>query len=96
MDGQRLSCQTFLANQFRLILHSAAFLLYQLLQEQLQALAPEHELARAQVSTLRVRMMKVAARIIERCRVVRIHLRSSFPLQALWDRLARRLLLPAT
>ena len=95
MDGQRLSCQTFLANQFRLILHSAAFLLYQLLQEQLQALAPEHELARAQVSTLRVRMMKVAARIIERCRVVRIHLSSSFPLRALWDRLARHLLIPA-
>lgn len=94
MDGQRLSCQTFLANQFRLILHSAAFLLYQSLQEQLQALAPAHELARAQVSTLRVRMMKVAARIIERCRVVRIHLCSSFPLQDLWERLARRLLLP--
>lgn len=96
MDGQRLSCKTFLANQFRLILHSAAFLLYQRLQEQLQALAPEHELARAQVSTLRVRMMKVAARIIERCRVVRIHLCSSFPLRDLWGDLARRLLLPVT
>lgn len=96
MDGQRLSCQCFLANQFRLILHSVAFLLYQLLQEQLQVLAPQHELARAQVSTLRVQMMKVAARIIERCRVVRIHLCSSFSLQDLWDRLARRLLLAVT
>lgn len=95
MDGQRLSCRTMLANQFRLVLHSAAFLLYQFLQEQLRTLAPKHELARAQVSTLRVRLMKVAARIIERCRVVRVHLCTSFPLRALWEQLARQLLDPA-
>lgn len=95
MDGQRLSCQTMLANQFRLILHSAAYLLYQVLQEQLQSLAPQHEMARAQVSTLRVRMMKLAVRIIERCRVVRLQLCSGFPLRSLWEQLAHRLLEPA-
>lgn len=95
MDGQRLSCETMLANQFRLILHSAAFLLYQFLQEEITKLAPKHELARAQVTTLRVRMMKIAVRIIERCRVVRLHFCSSFPLRDLWERLAQSLLHPA-
>src|SRR5205823_1972365 len=81
MAGGRLSCMTFLANQFRLLLHAAAFVLYQALQEAIGEAAPEHELAKAQVGTLRSRFMKVAARVRERCRVNRIHLCSSFPFQ---------------
>jgi hypothetical protein len=88
MAGGRLSCMTFLANQFRLLLHTAAFVLYQVVQEALAAAAPKHELARAQVGTLRSRFMKVAARVRERCRVIRVHLCSSFPFQELWQRLA--------
>lgn len=93
MAGGRLSCTTFLANQFRLILHAAAFLLYQTVQEEIGKAAPKHELAQAQVGTLRSRFMKVAARVRERCRVIRIHLCSSFPFQALWQRLAETLVL---
>lgn len=93
MAGGRLSCMTFLANQFRLILHAAAFVLYQALQEAIGEAAPEHELARAQVGTLRSRFMKVAARVRERCRVIRVHLCSSFPFQKLWHRLAEQLVL---
>jgi hypothetical protein len=91
LAGDRLSCSTFLANQFRLVLHGAAYLLYQALQQALQAAAPTHELARAQVGTLRSRFLKVAARVRERCRVIRIHRCSSFPFQALWQRLAAQL-----
>lgn len=91
MAGGRLSCGTFLANQFRLILHAAAFVLYQALQEEIGEAAPEHELAKAQVGTLRSRFMKVAARVRERCRVIRIHLCSSFPFRMLWQGLAERL-----
>jgi len=92
MDGGRLSCSTFLANQFRLILHAAAYLLYQALQVAIRAEAPQDELAKAQVETLRSRFMKVAARVHERCRVVRIHLCSSFPNRALWQAIAMGLL----
>jgi hypothetical protein len=96
MAGGRLSCMTFLANQFRLLLHAAAFVLYQAVQEAIQQAAPEHELAKAQVGTLRSRFMKVAARVRERCRVIRVHLCSSFPFQKLWQRLAERLVLAGT
>jgi hypothetical protein len=97
LEGGRLSCTTFLANQFRLLLHAAAYLLYQGLQQALQAVVPpEHELARAQVGTLRSRFLKVAARVRERCRVIRIHLCSSFPFQAVWHRLAAQLVAGVT
>ena len=97
LAGDRLSCTTFLANQFRLLLHAAAYLLYQGLQQALQAaVPPEHELARAQVGTLRSRFLKVAARVRERCRVIRIHLCSSFPFRALWHGLAEQLVAGVT
>jgi len=96
MHGERLSCTSFLANQFRLLLHAAAYLLYQALQREVRRAAPEGELAHAQVETLRSRFMKVAARVLERCRVVRVHLCSSFPQRALWQAVARRLLAPVT
>jgi hypothetical protein len=92
MDGGRLSCSTFLANQFRLLLHGAAYLLYQELQVAIRAEAPQEDLAQAQVETLRSRFMKVAARIRETCRVVRVHLCSSFPYRILWEAIAHRLL----
>jgi hypothetical protein len=92
MAGGRLSCQTFLANQCRLVLHGAAYVLYQALQETLREVAPAHALAHAQAGTLRSSLMKVAARVRERCRVIRIHLCSSFPLREVWHRVATRLL----
>ena len=96
LHGERLSCMSFLANQFRLLLHAAAYLLYQALQREVQRAAPAGELAHAQVETLRSRFMKVAARVLERCRVVRVHLCSSFPQRALWQQVAAQLLAPVT
>lgn len=96
MDGDRLSCQTFLANQFRLILHGAAYLLYQELQAEIRTAAPQEDLAQAQVETLRSRFMKVAARVRERCRVVRVHLCSSFPHRRLWQSILQSLLAAVT
>ena len=89
MSGDRLSCSTFLANQFRLYLHAAAYVLYQAVQTALRMVAPTHELARAQVNTLRCRLMKVAARVQERQRVIRVHLCTGFPFPQLWEKLAR-------
>ena len=96
MEGDRLSCSGFLANQFRLILHAAAYLLYQALQAELRVAAPQNDLGRAQVATLRSRFLKVAARVRERCRAVRVHLCSSFPHRRLWHRIAQGLLAAMT
>jgi hypothetical protein len=81
--GDRLSCARFLANQFRLLLHVAAYILIQTLQD---GLAPTG-LHGAQAGTIRVALLKVAARVIERYRVVRVHLPTSYPLQSVWLRL---------
>jgi hypothetical protein len=84
LEGDRLSCHSFWANQFRLVLHVAAYLLFQALQDALAAVAPGTQWARAQAGTIRTKLLKVAARVVERCRVVRMHLPTSYPWQALW------------
>jgi hypothetical protein len=83
----RTSCHRFLANQFRLLLHHAAAILMQLLQQALEGT----ELARSQVSTLRLRLLKVAARVKVSCRKVWFHLPTAFPLQSIWHTLLARL-----
>jgi len=54
--ADRTSCHRFLANQFRLLLSSAAYVLVQALRR--TALAGT-ELARAQVGTIRLRLFKM-------------------------------------
>jgi hypothetical protein len=88
LHADRLSCHSFLANQFRLILHTAAYILYQALQEALS----QTQFAQAQVGTLRETVMKVAARVLSRCRGVRVQLPSSYPWQREWRALLEGLL----
>jgi hypothetical protein len=83
----RTSCHRFRANQFRLLLHSAAYVLMQALQEA----ARGTEWARVQVGTLRLRLLKVAARVVESCRKLWFHLPSSCPVQEIWLHLNRQL-----
>jgi len=85
LKADRLSCHSFWANQFRLLLHSAA---YVLLQAMRAALAGT-ELACAQVETLRLRLLKVGARVVESVRRVWVHLPSAYPWAYLWPTLAR-------
>ena len=92
LAADRLSCQDFRANQFRLILHGAAYMLIQTVQEGLAGTA----LAAAQAGTIRVTLLKVAARVLVRCRVVRVQLPTCYPWQALWRRLVRSLQAAAT
>lgn len=87
LAGDRLSCHSFRANQFRLVLHVAAYLLYQAVQDALAAVAPGTEWAGAQVGSIRVKLLKVAARVVERCRIIRMHLPTSYPWQTLWRKL---------
>jgi Transposase DDE domain group 1 len=84
----RTSCCRFLANQFRLLLSAAACVLWNALQEYLTASA----WAKAQIGTLRLRLVKVGARVHRSCRRIWLHLPSSSPAQALWQHLSRKLL----
>lgn len=85
VHADRLSCHTFWANQFRLLLYAAAYVLLQALRAGLAGT----ELARAQVTTLQLRLLKVGARVIESVRRVWVHLPSTYPCPHLWQRLAR-------
>ncbi len=86
--ADRTSCHRFLANQFRLLLSSAAYVLLQALRR--TALAGT-ELAQAQVGTIRLKLLKVAARVVVTVRRVVFHLASSYPYQALFRLVAARL-----
>jgi Transposase DDE domain group 1 len=79
--ADRTSCHRFLANQFRLLLSSAAYVLVQALRR--TALAGT-ELAKAQVGTIRLKLFKVAARVVVTARRVVFHLSSSSPYQEIF------------
>jgi hypothetical protein len=76
--ADRTSCHRFLANQFRLLLSSAAYVLVQALR---RTALTGTELAEAQVGTIRLRLLKVAARVVVSARRVVFHLASSYPYQ---------------
>jgi hypothetical protein len=75
LKADRLSCHRFLANQFRLLLHTAAYCLFWLLRLHLQGT----ELATAQVNTLRLKLLKIGGRIRETSRRIWVHLASGYP-----------------
>jgi hypothetical protein len=79
--ADRTSCHRFLANQFRLLLSSSAYVLVQALRR--MALSGT-ELARAQVGTIRLKLFKVAARVMVTARRVVFHLASSYPYRAVF------------
>ena len=80
-----------LANQFRLLLSSAAYVLVQALRR--TALAGT-ELAQAQVGTIRLKLLKVAARVVVTARRVVFHLASSYPYQAAFRAVFARVMSP--
>jgi hypothetical protein len=85
--ADRTSCHRLLANQFRLLLSSAAYVLVQALRR--TALAGT-ELARAQVGTIRLKLFKVAARVVVSVRRVVFQLASSYPYQAVFREVYER------
>jgi hypothetical protein len=80
----RTSCSRFLANQFRVLLTAAAYVLLQ----EVQRKARHSDCANAQVSTIRNRLLKLAARVEVSVRRVVIHLPRHFPGRRAWIRIA--------
>lgn len=86
--ADRTSCHAFLANQFRVLLSAAAYVLVETLRR--VGLAGT-ELASAQVGTIRLKVLKIGGRIVRSVRRIVIHLASGFPLQELFSTILRRL-----
>src|SRR5450755_4414103 len=80
----RTSCSDFWANQFRVLLTAAAYVLLQ----ELRLRAPGTDCARAQVWTLRERLLKLGARVLVSVRRVMVHLPVSFPFLPTFRRVA--------
>lgn len=87
MEIDRTSCTRFQANQLRVLMTAAAFVLMQ----ELRTCATGTACARAQVSTLRERLIKVGVWVEESVRRIVLHLPASFPFAHDWYRLARAL-----
>jgi hypothetical protein len=86
LQADRLSDHRFWANQFRLLLHAAAYWLLDTLRRWL--IQHIGELARVQLDTLRLRLLKIGARVRELPDHIRLHLASSHPGEPLWHALA--------
>ena len=84
LEIDRTSCSRFWANQFRVLLTAAAYVLLQ----ELRLRAARTDCARAQVCTLRERLLKLGARVMVSVRRILIHLPVSFPFQPTFARIA--------
>jgi hypothetical protein len=87
MEIDRTSCSRFWANQFRVLLTAAAYVLMQ----ELRLSAAGTNCARAQVWTLRERFLKLGARVVASARRMVIHLPQSCPFLATFRHMALEL-----
>src|SRR3974390_1124903 len=88
LAADRTSCHTAEANQFRLFLHAGA---YWLLWSMRRATPKRSTWRVMQFDTLRLRLIKIAARVVELKTQLKIHLPSSAPDQAIFALLLARL-----
>ena len=87
LASDRTSRRSPLANQVRLILHTAAYWLILTLRD---AIPKTHALAKAEFATLRLRLLKVGARVVETASRVRLAFAAACPEAALIRHLATR------
>jgi len=85
LEMDRTSCSKFRANQFRVLLALAAYLLFQ----ELRRRAATTTCADAQVTTLRERLVKLAVWVERSARRIVLHLPLAFPWLSTWRQLAR-------
>jgi hypothetical protein len=83
----RTSCTRCWANQLRVLLTAAA----DILRQEVRLQAARTSCARAQVATLRLRLLKLGAHVVASVRRLVIHLSLSTPDSATWQRIALRL-----
>jgi hypothetical protein len=76
LASDRTSCRSPLANQMRLILHTAAYWLILTVRD---AIPKAHALATAEFTTIRLRLLKLGARVIEMTSRVRLAFAAACP-----------------
>jgi len=86
--SDRTSCHYFLANQFRVLLSAAAYILVEHLRREHLA---GTQLARAEVNTIRLKLFKIGARVVWSVRRIVFHLSSGYPLKELLLKIVTRL-----
>ena len=86
----RTSCQKFVANAFRLLEHSLAYVL----MDHLRQATPEKETQRMQFDTLRLHLIKIGAVVEKSVRRIVVHLPRSYPWAKLFEETARTLAVP--
>jgi len=86
--SDRTSCRSPLANQFRLILHTAAYWLLLDVRDQVPSW---HPLRHSEFASIRLHLLKVAGRIVETASRIRVALASCCPEAGLFSLLAFQL-----
>ena len=86
--ADRTTSSKWFANQFRLLLAAIAYTLIETIR---RIALKGTELAKAQCSTIRLKLLKIGAVIIINTRRVKIMMSSSYPWQALFKLVAKRL-----
>jgi hypothetical protein len=88
LASDRTSCRAASANQMRLVLHTAAYWLVLAVRE---AIPKTHALAKAEFATIRLRLLKIAARVTESASRVRLAFSAACPDAALFQQIAAHL-----
>jgi len=86
--ADRTSCRRWWANQFRLLLSSCAYVLVETIRR-LGLVGTE--LARAQVQTIRLKLLKIGTVILRNTRRIRLLFSSAYPQQNLFRQVCQRL-----
>ncbi len=89
LASDRTSCRSALANQVRLVLHTAAYWLVLTVRD---AIPKPRDLATADFNTIRLRLLKIAARVIETATRVRLAFAAACPEADLFRGLANALI----
>jgi hypothetical protein len=76
LSSDRTLCRSALANQVRLVLHTGTYWLMLAVRD---AIPKARDLAKAEFATLRLKLLKIAARIVEMARRVRLAFAAACP-----------------
>jgi hypothetical protein len=89
LEADRLSAHGFTANAMRLGLHTLAYAIMVLFREAMADEVPE--LAKAEVGTIRQKLLKIGARVCTSSRRIWFHLSATWPLREMFVRVHRAL-----
>ncbi|MEO5756028.1 MAG: IS1380 family transposase [Mesorhizobium sp.] len=85
LASDRTSCRSPIANQVRLVLHTAAYWLMLTLRD---AVPKTHQLSNAEFATLRLRLLKLGARVTETVSRIRLAFAAACPEDSLFRAIA--------